>query len=279
MADTDTDPGWQFPGPAGQMIIPYPETAAAVVGNMVQYVRLKSEIKQPDLSDISKTQCKKTGSHQLAFDDAASLLERYNIPVVPWILTGDVEKAGKFMNRENSVAVKSGNPEVIHKSDLGLVQLNISSAGGLQKAMQDISQRFPITDKDESGKKFLLQKMVPRGVEMILGASCDPLFGKIIMFGIGGITVELYQDVIFRISPLSRKDASDMLEGVQSQEYLNGFRGLPKVNRKIMTDLIYSFALMIQENPQIIEMDINPLIWPQGYQKPVVADCRVTVSD
>jgi acyl-CoA synthetase (NDP forming) len=209
----------------------------------------------------------------------AELFEKYNIPVVPFLLTDDFEQARLFMEKEKSVVVKTGNEEVIHKSDLGLVRFNISSIPDLKNTLNDITKKVSRQVPDNSRIQFLLQKMVPAGIEMILGSSLDPTFGQVIMFGAGGIFVELYQDVVFKISPLTRYDARTMISEIKSQKILNGFRGLPKVDKKVLVELIYSFAQLVEENPQIVEMDINPMIWPAGYQHPLVVDCRMTVVD
>ena len=102
--------------------------------------------------------------------------------------------------------------------------------------------------------------MYPEGVEMIIGASMDPLLGPVIMFGTGGIFVELYQDIVFKILPVSKQDAKDMISEIKTQKLLDGFRGLPIINRNKLSEIIYSFGKLIQENTHIMEMDINPLL-------------------
>ena len=160
-----------------------------------------------------------------------------------------------------------------------MIQLNISDTQQLENAFIRISQNVVKHLAQKGAHRFLLQKMYPPGVELILGTSKDPLFGSVIMFGVGGIFVELYQDIVFKILPVTRQDAQDMIPEIKAGKLLDGFRGLPEVDKSLLSDLIYSFGKMIQENPQIIEMDINPLIWPKGSDHPVVVDCRATVSD
>ena len=121
--------------------------------------------------------------------------------------------------------------------------------------------------------------MFPSGVEMILGASIDPVLGPVIMFGIGGIFVEVYQDIVFRILPVTHNDICEMIAEIKAEKLLMGFRGLPQINKNILVKLIYSFGQLILENTQIIELDINPLLWPRGYNHPVVVDCRATVTE
>jgi acetyltransferase len=279
MADTDGDPEWQDADLRGRVIFPYPEAAAAVLGNMVQYRHIRESLKP--LNTINEKAQLDTAQtrRQLSFNQAAQLLEEYDIPVVPHLITTELEQARLFMEQEGALAVKTGNEEIIHKSDQGLVKLNISSPEMLQSAFSDISASVSGQLSDNSPVQYLLQKMIPAGVEMILGASYDPTFGQVIMFGAGGIFVELYQDVVFKICPLTRYDASCMVSELKSQKILDGFRGLPKVDKEVLAELIYSFARLVEKNPKIYEMDINPLIWPAGYKRPLVVDCRITIME
>ncbi len=119
-----------------------------------------------------------------------------------------------------------------------LIQLNISDEQQLENAFIRISQNVEKHLAQKGTHRFLLQKMYPPGVEMILGTSKDPLLGSVIMFGVGGIFVELYQDIVFKILPVTRQDAQDMISEIKAGKLLDGFRGLPKVDRNLLSNLI-----------------------------------------
>jgi acyl-CoA synthetase (NDP forming) len=195
------------------------------------------------------------------------------------LTTGSYDEAKMFLDENKKLAIKIADESVIHKSDLGLVQLNISNGKQLHDAFNQISSNAKQNKVSKDKSQFLLQKMYPAGVELIIGAHFDPLLGPVIMFGAGGIFVELYQDIVFKVVPVSKQDARDMIDEIKTQLLLDGFRGLPQIDRTKLSDIIYSFGRLIQENTHIIEMDINPLLWPKGFDHPVVVDCRATVAD
>ena len=279
MADTDYDGSSKDIGEIGVPVFAFPHTAARALGNMVNYTKIRQKYTKPDLNTTTTITTIPETRHQLNFEECAALLTRYNIPVTPNLITTKIADAKNFLDQHGPLAVKIADENIIHKSDLELIQLNISDEQQLENAFIRISHNVEKHLAQKGTHRFLLQKMYPPGVEIILGTSKDPLFGSVIMFGVGGIFVELYQDIVFKILPVTRQDARDMIREIKAGKLLDGFRGLPEVDKSLLSDLIYSFGKMIQENPQIIEMDINPLIWPKGSDHPVVVDCRATISD
>ena len=125
---------------------------------------------------------------------------------------------------------------------------------------------------------ILAQEMIDDGVEFILGAKSDPQFGKVIMFGLGGTLVELYKDVTFRILPIDEIDATQMIEELHGRKILDGFRQYPIIDHQIIADVIIRFSDMIVKHPEIIEMDLNPLIWSEKDKELLVVDSRCTIS-
>ncbi len=279
MADTDLDGTSQDIMKIGVPVFAFPHTAARALGNMVKYSHIRQSNTSPPISirvSGDKTSQKK---RQLNFEECAALLSEYDIPVTPNLITSDITEAQNFLARHENVAIKVADEKIIHKSDLGLVQLNISSPDQMQAAFVQISQNLEKHSLSADTPSFLLQKMYPAGVEMILGSSIDPFFGPVIMFGVGGIFVELYQDIVFKVLPVNLHDALAMISEIKAEKLLEGFRGLPKVDKKVLSESIFALGKLIQENTQITEMDINPLLWPAGFDHPVVVDCRITVTD
>jgi hypothetical protein len=118
--------------------------------------------------------------------------------------------------------------------------------------------------------------MVNNGIELILGAKRDSVYGPVIMIGIGGIFVELYKDVVFRVLPIDFADAQEMISELKGIKLLKGFRNLPSLNLRKLAKIILNFSYLIAENSNILEIDLNPLIWTHDTNEPVIVDCRMT---
>jgi acetate---CoA ligase (ADP-forming) len=279
MADTDYDGSSNNIKKIGVPVFAFPDSAATALGNMIKYSEILDKFHPPESANLIKAIGSVSTKRQLTFNECAALLMQYDIPVTPYLTTEMYTEAKKFLRRNDILAVKIADENVIHKSDLGLVQLNISNGEQLQNAFDQISKNAKRNQATVNTSSLLLQKMYPKGVEMIIGASMDPLLGPVIMFGTGGIFVELYQDIVFKILPVSKQDARDMISEIKTQKLLDGFRGLPNIDRSKLSEIIYSFGKLIQENTHIMEMDINPLLWPGGFDHPVVVDCRATIRD
>ena len=279
MADTDFDGSSEHIKEIGVPVFAFPHSAATALGNMVRYVEILDKFQPPEPVNRVKKTTSVSSKRQLTFDECANLLSQYDITVTANLTTRSYTEAKKFLHQNEKLAVKIADENVIHKSDLGLVQLNISDDLQLKNAFDQISANAKKSKATANISSLLLQKMYPDGVEMIIGASMDPLLGPVIMFGTGGIFVELYKDIVFKILPVSKQDAKDMISEIKTQKLLDGFRGLPIINRNKLSEIIYSFGKLIQENTHILEMDINPLLWPRGFDHPVVVDCRATIRD
>ena len=125
---------------------------------------------------------------------------------------------------------------------------------------------------------MLIQKMITGGIELILGSNTDAILGQAIMFGIGGIFVELYRDVVFRVLPIGLDDAREMLDSIKGSAILNGFRNYPPVDRDMLAATILNFGNMLGAYQDILEMDLNPLIWSFEENCALVVDARMTLS-
>lgn len=151
------------------------------------------------------------------------------------------------------IVMKVSDPAILHKSDVGGVKLGISNRESLEKAFAEMKGRFP-------NSEILIEETAPSGVEFIAGVIRDPVFGKVMMLGSGGIYTELFKDVVFRKIPLEKKDASDMIDSIKSGEFCTGFRGV-KINCDILSDLLLRLSDLVASHEYDIEtMDINPII-------------------
>ncbi|MGD0710274.1 MAG: acetate--CoA ligase family protein [Bacteroidales bacterium] len=186
---------------------------------------------------------------------ARKLLNEYGLPCVKelFVTAGQDIKAGA-KQLGYPLVVKVAGDGMVHKSDKGGVIAGVQNEEKLQEAVSKLKNAFG-ADVD-----LLLQKMIPKAVEIILGAHEDAVFGHVILAGIGGITTEVYKDVSIGICPVDQTMAYDMIRSLKGVALLEGFRGLPVVNKDMIAALIVKFSTLIESNPQIKEMDINPIM-------------------
>jgi acetyltransferase len=176
------------------------------------------------------------------------------------------------------LAMKIASQDILHKSDMGGVKLNLDSAEAVRDAfdlmMMRIRQRMP----QAMLEGVYLEKMSSRGREVIIGMTRDPQFGPMLMFGLGGIFVEVMKDVTFHLAPITAREAMQMLEGTRSFSLLKGVRGQAGVDLEAIGNSLQRMSQLVTDFPQITEMDINPLIVGPVGTETVAADARITLS-
>lgn len=207
--------------------------------------------------------------------EAKNLLAAYGIdvPAQCWISSAADLDTLDASWLDQPVAMKVVSKDILHKSDAGGVKLNLQGRDALRAAYADImaSCRAYQADADIAG--VLLTPMVPKGVEVIIGVSRDPIFGPVMMFGLGGIFVEILEDIAFRSIPLSRQDAESMVNQIKARKILEGARGAAGVSKAALVALILKVASIVEGHPEIAEIDLNPLMaYPDGY---AVVDARM----
>ena len=154
--------------------------------------------------------------------------------------------------------LKVDSEAVVHKSDAGGVMLDIADEAALERALAEMSRRFP-------GSSFVVQEQCPQGVEVIIGLKREQGVGPVLMFGLGGVYVEVLKDVAFRLAPLSEGDAARMVRGIRSFPLLSGVRGGPPADVAALERLLISVSQIAVDLPEITEMDLNPVIvHPRG---------------
>lgn len=214
----------------------------------------------------------------IAEDVALKILEAYGFPVLPWGVAKDPEEAVAIAHQIGfPIALKILSPDIVHKFDIGGVRLNLNSAGEVRHAfhqiMASIKSRHPHARIDG----MLVQQMAGKGREVILGMKRDPQFGPIVMFGLGGIYVEVLRDVTFRLAPVRELGAYRMIRGIRTYRLLEGVRGEPPADIDAIAECIERLSQLATEQDIIDELDINPLfVYPKG-KGAVVADVRIAV--
>jgi acyl-CoA synthetase (NDP forming) len=207
----------------------------------------------------------------LPASDAAALLGAYGIDVVPTVAAATVDDAVEAARRLGyPVVLKAGDPSLVHKSDLGGVQLDLHTDHDVRTAAAAIRQ----TIGDDTG--FVVQPMAETGVEMIAGVVQDPAFGPLVMAGAGGTTAELLGDRTYRILPLTDRDAAEMIRSLRLAPLLFGYRGRPRVAVAELEDIVLRLARLADDLPQVAELDCNPIIVTPTAAR--VADIKVRVT-
>ncbi|MEN8211615.1 MAG: acetate--CoA ligase family protein [Thermodesulfobacteriota bacterium] len=202
--------------------------------------------------------------------DAKTLMKLQGFAVPDSILTNSFEKANQFMEDSSSpVVVKAVSKKIVHKTEQRAVVTNLTSSSHLKKEMARLQ-------KLEGCENILVEQMV-EGIELIIGAKNDFQFGPVVVFGIGGTSVEIYNDTAIRMAPLRENDVLSMVESLKAKAILFGHRGKPGVNMKILTRLIVDFSLLIMEFQDDMEsIDLNPVICTKD--QCIIADARIMLQ-
>ncbi len=174
------------------------------------------------------------------------------------------------------VAMKIVSPDIIHKTDLGGVKLNLASSREVEDAYELMMLRIRNHVPDAVIESVFVEKMADPGLEVIIGMSRDPQFGPMLMFGLGGIFVEVMKDVTFYLAPITEGEAIQMLKSTRSYQMLQGKRGSKEVDIQTLANALQRISQLTTDFPQILELDINPLIVGTEGGNPVVADARMT---
>jgi len=207
--------------------------------------------------------------------EGTKLLACYGFNVLPTHLATSAEAAVKLADEIGyPVVMKIVSPEIIHKSDAGGVMINLADAAAVEKAFTAILANAKVFDAEAHIDGVLVQKMAPKGLEVILGANRYPKFGHLLMFGSGGILVEVFKDVTFRLAPINRNSARSMVRGIKGFQLLDGFRGSGRKDIEAVGKLLVCLSDLVVDNPEIKELDINPLLVHSEKQGATVADCR-----
>jgi acetyl coenzyme A synthetase (ADP forming)-like protein len=262
----------------------FPEGAAAALARAAQYGRWRStpEGRIPELPDLRPRDAARViegalarGAGWMAPDEVARLLDAYRLPVAEWRLTTSPEEAAAAaVDLGGPVAVKAVAPSLVHKTEAGAVRLGLVGSEAVRRVTEDLSRALQEAGHVPDG--FLVQRMVSAGVEMLVGMVHDPLFGPVIACGAGGTAVELLKDVSVRITPLTDRDAGDMIRSLKTFPLLDGYRGAPKVDVPALEELLLRVGAMVEAHPEIAEMDLNPvMVLPEGVR---IVDARVRVE-
>ena len=220
---------------------------------------------------------KSQGRTLLTEIESKQVLAEAGIPVALAVLARDANEASKAAQKAGfPVVLKIVSPDLTHKSDVGGVRLGLESAADTKTAFEDIVAAVKEAQPDARIEGVAVQKMAPTGTEVIVGMSKDPQFGPVMMFGLGGIFVEVLKDVAFRIVPLEPKDASQMIREIKGFPVLEGVRGQLPADLAALEKLVLKVSEFVEAHPEIDELDLNPVF---AYSDGALAvDARIVIG-
>jgi acetyltransferase len=210
--------------------------------------------------------------------EAKSLIQLHGAPVSHDYIVKTADEAFSIAeNIDGEVVMKIVSPDILHKSDAGGVKLRLRTEDEVRKAFDEIVDNAKRFDEKADIKGILVSPMAKEGVEVIIGTKIDDQFGPIIMFGLGGVLVEILRDVSFRVLPLSPAASKKMLKEIKSFPILDGVRGKPPCDKKALTELMLICSEIVEAYPDIQEMDLNPVIvYESGLN---IVDARIILKD
>lgn len=198
--------------------------------------------------------------------EAKAILRKFGVNTPKGIV---VKELPSSLDLKFPVVMKVSDPSILHKSDVGGVKVGIRDTGTLENEFSEMRKKFPESE-------ILVEEMAPGGVEFIAGIVRDPVFGKVIMLGSGGIYTELFKDIVFRRLPLEKEDAVDMIRGIKSGVFCSGFRG-QRIDCGMFAELLMSISRMAASDDLDIEtMDINPIIVSEN--SAVAVDAKLSLN-
>ena len=217
------------------------------------------------------------GRHVLLEGEAKQLFKLHGAPVTADVLVKTAEAAAQAAaDIGQNVALKISSPDILHKSDAKGVILNLSNKKQVKKAFSDIMRNAKAYKADAQIEGVLVSPMVEKGVEIIIGTKIDDQFGPVIMYGLGGVLVEILKDVTFRVLPITRRTAQRMIEETKSYPILDGVRGEKPYDKKALVNLLLACSEIIEAYPQIHELDLNPVI--VHHQGLSIVDARILLK-
>jgi acyl-CoA synthetase (NDP forming) len=260
----------------------FPSTAAKVLTALAKYSQIRDreigEVKRFDDVDreivediLQKVQ--ETNREFLSANQVYKILDAYRIPAVDWrIATNAAEAVNAAIEIDFPVVVKADAETIVHKSDIGGIALDLWDRDSVQSVVEEMEERL-----DEEGLKFLIQKYLPGGKEVIIGAKAEEGLGHLVMFGMGGIYVEIMKDVVFKLSPITAFEAQEMISSLQAAPLLKGVRGDKGIYEEGIIEMIQRLSQLVSEYPVIHELDLNPVI---AFEDQVfVVDARISVAN
>jgi acetyltransferase len=262
-------------------IYSFPDGAARAIAGMVKYARIRAMTEAPapkfdvrrDLAEAIFETAKASGKRFILGPEAMAILEAYGVKV-PGMAKArtEAELTAALPGLRPPYVMKTDDPDVVHKTEVGGVVLNIETSEAALAVFADMHRKFMRPDGTFRG--VLIQEMAKGGVETIIGMNRDPSIGPLLMFGLGGISVEVMKDVAVRVVPLSHSDAEELVKSIKGYKLLAGYRGAPPVDMENLRQAILRLSQLASDFPQLESFDVNPFIAAPANCHSVAVDAR-----
>jgi acetate---CoA ligase (ADP-forming) len=267
----------------------FPETPARVLSKLANYGEWKNQPAGmiPDFANIEPTVVRsicrvilqERGTGWLSAEENRKVLTAMALPLPAGGFCRTEQEAARVARQIGfPVALKLASPEIIHKTEFGGVQLNLQDETEVRRAFEHISKQLTKQKLAHAMDGVIVQPMISGGVELMVGVTQDPSFGPLIAFGLGGIHVEILKDVSFRVTPITDLDAAEMVRTIRGYRLLQGYRGHLPADIPAIEELLLRVARLVEEVPEIEELDLNPVIALAPGQGCVVIDARIRVK-
>ncbi len=265
----------------------FPERAALVLKAMSSYRQSLAEpMPEFEIFEVDRPAVRQTFDRALADgrvtigdSEARAVLTAYGLRIPDSELADNPERAVEVATAMGfPVVLKIASPDILHKTDVGGVKVGLQNAEDVRDAFDLITYRAQRYLPDARLWGCLVQKMVPPGLEVLIGMNRDPQFGPLVTFGLGGIYVEILKDVAFRLAPFSRREAETILGEIRTHALLDGVRGRPGVDKPVLVDTLLRIGQLVQDFPEIAELDINPFVVYEAGQGGIAIDMRLVLT-
>jgi len=220
---------------------------------------------------------KREGRNFLLETEAKTICMEYGIPVTEFKIAKNEEEAVVFAEKIGyPIVLKIVSPDIIHKSDFGGVLINLEDSKDVRNAYKTILKNIKTRKADAKIVGVIVQKMAPSSTEVVVGAIKDPQFGPALMFGLGGIFVEILKDVTFRIAPITEDEAREMVTEIKAYPLLRGYRNMPRADIDSIVNILLNTSKLIMRHQEIKELDLNPImVYKKGAK---VVDARIILK-
>ncbi len=286
MGSPDGIPGSEYLDEVNVPSYTFPEAAAKALRSMAEFRgwlnRKKGKLPKFDVKEKSVRKiidsAVKHGRKAILGRDAYKILKAYGIPIAKVARAKDSKELSKAIDKVKlPLVMKIEDDSISHKSDVGGVMVGLATKKEVNRAFKDMKSKFPGKDGEFAG--VLLQEMVSDGVETIMGMNQDPTFGQVIMFGLGGIFVEILKDVSLKLNPITDIDAEEMIKSIKSSKILEGARGAKGVDTDILRDTLLKLSQLAMDFPEIKSIDLNPFLISSEKKYSKAVDARFILNE
>ena len=267
----------------------FPENAARVLSKLAHYSNWRSQPEDmiPEFNNIDpqgaravcQTALAAQGGGWLSAENVRKVLAALGLPLPGGGFCRTADEAALVASQLGfPVAVKLASRQIVHKTDVGGVRLNLQDETAIREAFMEIQDRLAQEGQLKAMDGVLVQPMISGGVELMIGVTQDPSFGPLIGFGLGGIHVEILKNVCFRVTPITDRDAREMVRSIKGYRLLEGYRGHPSADIAAIEDLLLRVSRLVEEVPEIAELDLNPVMALSPGQGCLIVDARICLK-